>query len=350
MRKKAVLAAVLLAFLLIGSLPSLILGRVGRYPVMSPQQVSYRPSIRCEGQVCPSEGYQLLSSGLYLVEERYRSLGDPVEKGEVIAVLAPAAGEAVLCFQTQGSGLAQGSGADLQALLESYGGTDIQPEGSFFEALWPAEEEGREGERVTVISPVAGVVTQEVPLPGSVVKPGDVIAAVEGREGFFALLTVGEKDAGKIAVGNPVALSGEGIGTGVCQGRVAKIYPGTRKELSGAVTRNVVDIEVSIQLDDREGLEIRPGFSVKAQIFTDDEHQILVIPYESIRQDAANTEYVMVAGTYRLEKRPVTTGQETADGVEIVEGLSPEELVAVLPENSGKEIQGLFLLEYSERG
>ena len=68
MRKKLALAAVLGAFVLVGGLPGFILGRVGRYQVAAPQLVSYRPSIRCEGQVCPSEGYDLLSAGLYLVE------------------------------------------------------------------------------------------------------------------------------------------------------------------------------------------------------------------------------------------------------------------------------------------
>lgn len=355
MRKKTALAAVLGAFILVGCLPGFILGRVGRYPVVSPRLVPYRPSIRCEGQVFPAEGYQLLSSGLYLVEERYRSLGDPVGKGEVLATLVPAAGQAVLYLQTQGSGLGGGKeGADLESLLKGYGGMDPQPNGDW-PGLWTVETAGkvgedREGERVLVTSPVSGVVTQEVPVPGSVIKPGNVIASVEGREGFFALLTVGEKDAANLSVGNQAILSGEGVGQGRCEGSVTKIHPGTRKELSGAVTRNVVDIEVSIQPENLENLEIRPGFSVKAQIFTDEERKILVVPYESIHQDPDNTEYVMVAGAYRLEKRPVTTGQETAGGVEILEGLLPDELVTVLPDESQEEGQGRYLLVYTEEG
>lgn len=355
MRKKAAMAAVLGAFILVVCLPGLILGRVERYPVVSPQLVSYRPSIRCEGQVYPTEGYELLSSGLYLVEERYRSLGEPVGKGEVLATLVPAAGEAVLYLQTQGSGFSDGTNrAELEALLKSYGGIDAQPDENWLD-IWTvgAAEEGREGKRVPVTSPVTGVVTQEVPVPGSVVKPGAVIASVEGREGFFALLTVGEKDAAKLAVGNQAVLSGEGIGSGSCQGLVTKIYPGTRKELSGGVTQNVVDIEVSIQPEGPESWEslmIRPGFSVKAQIFTDDERQMLMVPYESIRQEPDNTEYVMVAGFSRLEKRPVTTGQETADGVEILEGLLPEDLVTVLPDEELDQEQRRYMLVYTEEG
>lgn len=353
MRKKAALAAVFGGIILLGGLPGLILSRVSRYPVVSPQLVSYRPSIRCEGQVYPTEGYELLSSGLYLVEERYRSLGDPVGKGEVLATLAPAAGKEVLYLQTQGSGFSGGGdGPDLQSLLNSYSGMDIRPEESLLD-FWMVGKGGREGEKVTVTSPIAGVVTREIPVPGSVVKPGAVISSVEGREAYYALVTVGEKDAAKLSVGNQVILSGEGVGPGSCEGRVAKVHPGTRKELSGAVTRNVVDIEVSIQPDEgdnREIPEIYPGFSVKAQIFTDEERQILVVPYESIYQDPDNTEYVMVAGAYRLEKRPVITGQETAEGVEILEGLRYDELVTVLADEGQGEGQGRYLLVCSEGG
>lgn len=344
MRKKLVLAAVLGAAALVGGLPGFILNRVGRYQVVAPQLVAYRPSIRCEGQVYPTEGYDLLSSGLYLVEDQYVSLGDMVEEGEALATLIPAAGQAVLYLQTQGSGIGgtktEGS---LEALLQSYGGMYTQPEGSRLD-LWPVGEDAGEGERVVVTSPVTGVVTREPPISGSVVQPGAVLASVEGRGDYYALLTVGEKDASKLATGNQVILSGEGVGSVACEGVVTKIHPGTRKELSGTVTQNVVDIEVAIH---PESQEIRPGFSVKAQIFTEEERQMMVVPYESVRQDGDNTEYVMVAGAYQLEKRPVTTGHETASGIEILEGLQPDELVTVLPDEGQGEGQTRYLLEYT---
>ena len=340
MRKKLALAAVLGAFVLVGGLPGFILGRVGRYQVAAPQLVSYRPSIRCEGQVCPSEGYDLLSAGLYLVEERYVALGDPIGEGEALATLIPATGQAVLYLQTQGSGLGQElDQTALAALTQGYNGL-AQTEGL---DLWTVGE-GTADEPVTVTSPVAGMVTREFPAPGSVVKPGAVLASVEGRGTCYARLTVGERDAAKLTVGDQAILTGEGVGQTPCGGTVTKIYPGTRQELSGTVTQNVVDIEVSIQPEGQE-VDIRPGFSVKAQIFTENERQMMVIPYESVRQDGEDTEYVMVAGRYRLEKRPVTTGQETLDGVEIIDGLGLDELVTVLPDETGGEGEQRYLLE-----
>ncbi len=332
-RKKLALAGVLGAVILgIGSLPGLILGQVQHYQVVSPQTVLYRSSIQCEGTVYPGEGYDLLASGLYQVEERFASLGDQVAQGEVLAMLAPVdqTKEAVLYLQTQGRGLSGSEKDDkMLALAQAYGleGDALPDLGTLL--LTP---EGREGERIPVTSPVTGILTKEIPTPGSIVKPGAVICGVEGQENCFALLTVGEKEAANLSEGDEVILAGEGVGLVSASGVLTKIYPGTRKELSGTSVRRVVDVEVAILA---ESQTIRPGFGVKAQIFTEDEQQIMILPYESVGQDDTdNSEYVMVAGKYRLEKRPITTGRETLEGVEILSGLSLEDLVTV---SDGKE-------------
>ena len=81
MKKVLALAAVFGFIALAGAAPGLILEGVGRYQVISPQTVSYRPSIRCEGYICPGAVYDLLVSGNYQVRERYASMGGQVEKG-----------------------------------------------------------------------------------------------------------------------------------------------------------------------------------------------------------------------------------------------------------------------------
>ena len=341
MYKRIALIALFGVIALLGLLPGLILQQVDRYQVLSPQLVQYRPSIRCEGVVCPAESYDLLASGLYRVEERYRSLGDRVQQGEILALLAPVGRDPVLYLQTGGSGL--GAEDDLAALAKSYGleGMDLPSGAGGVLAIQGSGEE----EPIPVTSPLDGVLTKEVPAPGSVVTPGGTVCAVEGRGEYFARLTVGEKDAAKLAVGNEVILTGEGVGLTACSGVLSKIYPGARKERSGTMVQNVVDIEVSIQPGSQE---IRPGFTVKAQIFTADQREMLVLPYESVRQDQENQEYVMVAGSYRLEKRPIVTGQETSDGIEVLEGLAAGELVTV-PEGSQAEgTRSRYLLEWEE--
>lgn len=344
-RKKLTLAGLAVALILgIGSLPEVILGKMQHYQVLSPQTVSYRASVRCEGTVYPGEGYDLLSSGLYQVAESYVSLGERVKKGDTLAVLAPVdqSREAVLYLQTQGRGFSgQEENAGLtSALAQAYGleGSSLPELGTML--LTP---EAGEGETIAVLSPVTGVVTKEIPTPGSIVKPGTAICGVEGEENCFALLSVGERDASNLSVGDDVILAGEGVGLVTATGVITKIYPGTRKEISGTSVQRVVDVEVSILSDSQE---IRPGFGVKAQIFTEEERQIMILPYESVGQDDRdNSEYVMVAGKYRLEKRPVTTGLETLEGVEILSGLSPDDLVTVPGEMAPAESKYFLKME-----
>ncbi len=348
MKKKLALAVVTGAIILVGATPGLVLRGVTRCQVVSPQTVSHRASIRCEGSICTEEGYDLLASGLYRVESRNASLGDWVERGETLAVLAPVGSDPVLYLQTQGRGFSgAGEEAGLAALAQSYG---LKEEEAVLQwRNFEVSSAGGQEEPVTVTAPVTGILTKEVPLPGSIVQPGMTICAVEGRERYFALLTVGEREAGKLSLGSQVILTGEGVGDTACFGTVRKIYPGTRQELKGATPQKVVDLEVALQ---PEGQVIRPGYTVKAEIFTGEPEEMMILPYESVRQDKDNTEYVLVAGSYQLEKRPITTGRETVDGVEILSGVSRQELVAVLGKEQvePEKKQGKYLLELEKEG
>lgn len=339
MKKSIALAAVFGLIFLWGAVPGLILKGTERYQVMSPRVELYRPSISCEGTVQAAEGYDLLVSGNYQVRERYVSVGDRVKKGQVLAVLEKGAQDPVMYLQTQGRGFSQED--DITALMEEYGLSSAAADNILRTLETPENDE----EEIRVTAPVAGIITREIPVPGSLVRSGSTICSVQGTGEYFALVTVSEKSASKISPGDEVVLTGEGVGVSSCTGVVTQIYPGTRKEISGTAAQNVVDIEVSIPKD---AGEIRPGYSVKAQIFTDQQRQLLVLPYESVGQDQENREYVFVAGENGLEKRFITTGTELSDGVEVVEGISPEELVAVPQEGTGtRENQetGRYLLE-----
>ena len=54
---------------------------------------------------------------------------------------------------------------------------------------------------------------------------------------------------------------------------------------------------------------------------------MLTVPYEAVGQDENNEEYVYVADGARVERRTVKTGMELLEGVEVVEGLSPNDIL-----------------------
>ena len=76
----------------------------------------------------------------------------------------------------------------------------------------------------------------------------------------------------------------------------------------------------------------------------------MALPYESVGQDEDNREYALVAAEGVLEKRYITTGIELSDGVEVVEGLDGEELVAVPQEGAQEARTERYLLEKGEGG
>ena len=338
MKKILALALLFGSIAMAGAAPGLVLSGVERYQVVAPQWVSYRPSIRCEGTIRSGGAYDLTVSAGYQVKERYASIGDRVEEGELLALLERAEGGA-LWTQTQGRGFGGEESGELEALMESYGLSSGA--GSAAGAILQSLGGGEGEELLPVTAPVTGVLTREIPQPGTLVQAGNPVCSVEDREGCYALLTVGDGDAGEISPGDEVTLAGEGVSSGSWTGRVSRVYPGTRRELSGTAAQQVVDVEVVLEAG--EG-ELRPGYTVKAEIFTDTQRQLMVLPYESVGQDESNREYALVAGEGTLEKRYITTGVELGDGVEVASGLEEGELVAVPRDGSAGE-PGRYLLE-----
>ena len=73
--------------------------------------------------------------------------------------------------------------------------------------------------------------------------------------------------------------------------------------------------------------ELRPGYSVSAQIQKKDQRAVWTVPYESVAQDDDGQEYVYVYEDGRAVRRDVVTGKEFPDCVAIESGISEEDLI-----------------------
>ncbi len=326
----------------VGLLPSLILGTAPKVRVVTPQVTEYLPTVRCSGTVRTESSYDLVSAGIYQVAETYGQAGDNVEEGEVLALLKSMDGEAFFVRQ------AQDAQADysqqLAGLAGQYGMSAAQ-----LESLAKAPEEaatqqvlaGQE-ETIQVRAPISGILTTDLPASGTAVTQGMVLCRVQS-DSYLVTAKLGERDVDEVTVGDQVTITGEGLGGIVCRGVVEKIYPTAKQVLGSAAYETVVEADIRIT-DIPE--KIKPGYSVKVNIFTDSEKQLVTLPYEAVGQDENNREYVYVTGSGgRLEKRLVTTGLELADGVEILEGIGPDEAVAVLGNVQEPEKKKIYLLK-----
>ncbi|GAA0312726.1 efflux RND transporter periplasmic adaptor subunit [Rhodovulum strictum] len=166
-----------------------------------------------------------------------------------------------------------------------------------------------------VLSPDAGVVLSVPQSLGSVIAPGETVAAIGGG-GVFLRLAVPERHATDLAEGDAIAL-GAGVGLDGQTGRLAKIYP----QIEGG--RVIADVEV----EGLDGRFVGRRVPVRLPVGT---RAALLVPPEAVSR-SGGLDFVTVAGPAGPVRRAVVPGEiVTHDGAEwreILTGLVPGETV-----------------------
>ncbi len=145
--------------------------------------------------------------------------------------------------------------------------------------------------------------------------PSTELATIVPSNQMIAQISVREEDISKIALGQSAQIYGSAFPGRYYEGKVTNIAK-TATKTSGLNSQTVVKVEISFQGDDK----IKSGYNIKAKIGSSEQRQILALPYSAIDQDDS-TEYVYCFENSRAVKKPITTGVETLDCVEIVCGV-----------------------------
>lgn len=163
------------------------------------------------------------------------------------------------------------------------------------------------------------------------VQPGD------GVQSEGTLLTIGDPtqevvlfdlmtlDANKVSVNMPVRVSIIGPNPDRYTGRVISIAPqaigGSESDRSSQATVNAV-----AQLDRPSGALI-PGGAVSVEVILVQRENALALPANAIQQESGDTYVWVVDSNSTVQKRPVTTGLDTLEAVEILSGLEETDTV-----------------------
>ena len=137
---------------------------------------------------------------------------------------------------------------------------------------------------------------------------------VKGGETVVTAL-ISENNIYKVKEGQKAVITGNAFPDSSYSADVVSISGTAVKSANGAV---FVPVEVKLSESDEN---IRSGYSVKVKIFSDDEKEISVIPYEAIKADENGNEFVYVLNNGVAVRKDIETGLETKDGVEITEGI-----------------------------
>ena len=172
--------------------------------------------------------------------------------------------------------------------------------------------------RLSVVAPAAGLVLERNVEPGAIVGAGSGALFRIARGGEMELLAdLGEVDLARISVGAPATVKPVGI--------------------EGSFTGQVWQIAPVIDSQDRQGTArvalayapgLRPGGFASAEIASGTT-AAPVLPESAILSDDTGSYVYIIDPANKVVRRPVRTGEVTARGILITEGLTGRERIVL---------------------
>ncbi len=182
------------------------------------------------------------------------------------------------------------------------------------------EKKGRAEQVVPFKSPRSGILTGLKVREGMYVTPSLELMAIGRLDSVWVIAEVFERQAGWLAPGQAVTMTVASYPGEVWSGEVEYIYPELDQQ-----TRTT---QLRIRFDN-DDWRLRPNMYAQLEILAGDGRERLSVPRQAVIRGSANDRVVtrVAEGTYRSV--PVKTGMESADRVEILEGLAHGDEVVV---------------------
>ena len=168
-------------------------------------------------------------------------------------------------------------------------------------------------------APFAGQVKERSVTQGQYLKVQTPVMVIVNVDPMRVRLRVPEKMAAWVKTGQEVTVSVEAYPGRAFTGKITRINP--------SVDQQTRAFEVEALIDNREAL-LKPGFFVKATIPSSFVADALIVPQDALLYVYGVYKVFVIDGN-TLKEREVKIGERTGDEVEIVEGLSAGERVAL---------------------
>jgi len=186
-------------------------------------------------------------------------------------------------------------------------------------------------------APFAGQVKERSVTQGQYLKVQTPVMVIVNVDPMRVRLRVPEKMAAWVKTGQEVTVSVEAYPGRTFSGKITRINP--------SVDQQTRAFEVEALIDNRESL-LKPGFFVKATIPSSYVVDALIVPQDALLYVYGVYKVFVIDGN-TLKEREVKIGERTGDEVEIVEGLSAGERVALAAK--GQELKEGAIVEVADR-
>src|SRR6266849_3528098 len=277
------------------------------------------PAVEAVGSVAYNERdvavVQARSNGF--VERLYvRAPLDPVREGQPLAELyVPdwvAAQEEYLSARRM-------AGTRLEALVDG-ARQRMRLAGMTEEQIRTVESTGKVHPRLTVASPIGGVVAELGAREGMTVMSGAPLFRINGLGTVWVNAEVRESQASEVRVGNLVEARTPALPDKVFKGRVSAILP----EVNPA-TRT---LKARVELANPRG-ELKPGMFATVNFSPAARKEALLVPSEAVIQTGKRSVVILAQGEGKFAPAEVEIGMETNGQTEIRKGLEAGQKVVV---------------------
>ncbi len=191
-----------------------------------------------------------------------------------------------------------------------------------------------------VTATATGVVTSLNVKAGDVVSHTKPCAVIASGGDVQIVVAVRERHLSQVKVGQTAEITGAAFPDAQYIGTVGKIAESAHQQYVGTVSETVVDAVIALSggTDDER---LKTGLNTKVSIVTGQQEGVLLIPYDCLAQNEKGEEYVYVyTGGEFARRRAVELGEEYAEGVLVVSGLSAGDRLVQNPEAlSGEQVR-----------
>lgn len=237
-----------------------------------------------------------------VIKATYAEVGDYVNEGDILAEIDPDKTKRLYDNLLSSNICKNGSNSLVNYISENYGTID----------------------EMQITADKSGIISGINISDGNIATPVAPVFSVSASDDFCVKVSVDESKIESVKVGQRAQITMVADNSKIYSGTVSKISPVARKTVSLGGIGTVVDVYIDLDNADKY---IKSGYSARVKIEVASKNNLPILPYTAIHQDEDENEYVFTVCNGVIAKKYIETGLELTDGVEIINGLTGNDLV-----------------------
>lgn len=291
-------------------------------------------TVTCTGKVESFAGNNIYATESGTVKKMYVKTGDKVSAGQSIMDILPVASSSN-SSSTASQSYNYSSAYEAYAAYLNHSQTassESNAESSSTEENLNSSANADTSKKVyTLKASTAGIVESlAVSAEGTYINSSKPAAVIRNENGVQVRLSVDESQIADLKEGQKVQISGIGFKSSVYAGVIQSIASEAKQLVSTTGQETVIEAIASVK---NPGSDIKPGFTAKAKITTSHSNNVIIVPYEAVREDSKGNEFVYCAVRNKAKKVAVVTGREFDNGFEIKKGIKASDFIITDPDD-----------------